>query len=334
MTEATLYTTQPSSRCLRCLLCPHHCQIRLGQTGLCHTRLNKNGILYALNYGKLVAARPDPVEKKPLYHFYPGHASYSISSVGCNLTCAHCQNHTISQRDVRTLKIAVTKPEDVVSACIASQCQSISYTYTEPTTMLEFVLDSAKLACAKQIKTIMVSNGYMSNQCIDLLLPHIQAINIDLKAFTNLFYQQQCNATLEPVVNSIRRFAGAGTHIEITTLLISGLNDVPQQLHDMASFIAELNPEIPWHLSRCHPAFKFDHHPPTPLHTLQKAVDIGRQHGLKHIYIGNAPETTTHTRCSHCQTILFSRSGFSATAQSFKDGHCLNCKAKLFGTFY
>ncbi len=334
MKEACLYSRpDPTSTDVQCKLCPHSCHIRNGHTGICHTRKNIEGTLYAINYGKLVAARPDPVEKKPLYHFYPEHLSYSISSVGCNLRCHNCQNSSISQQNINNIHIKDTSPQDVVKSALHHDCKSIAYTYTEPTTLLEFVLDTAKRASPHNIQNIMVSNGFMSDQCIDLLIPAIQAINIDLKSFSESFYKKICHARLAPVLNTIRRLHQAGIHVEITTLIIPDLNDNDNDLNQICEFICSVHPEIPWHISRFHPSYKLSHTPVTPIDSLIKAKIIGENKGLQHIYIGNAPEIESHTYCHHCKTILFERSGFSTTSKHFIGSHCSQCKTKLFGKF-
>lgn len=253
--------------------------------------------------------------------------------MGCNLACANCQNHTISQQDISHIDIADTTPQEVIGAALESGCDSISYTYTEPTTMVEFILATAKLTPPHQLKNVLVSNGYISDLGIDLLLPYIQAINIDLKSFSDPFYRKFCHATLPPVLNSIKRFYTSGVHIEITTLIIPGLNDSPEELHQIGTFIHDLNPEIPWHISRFHPAYKLGDTPITPSDTLITARDIGQNIGLHHVYIGNAPEIPSHTHCHNCQTILFERSTFAATRQTFANGRCQKCQTKLFGQF-
>lgn len=333
MNKTLLYNQRPDSPDVQCRLCPHSCHIAPGHTGICHTRKNFDGVLYALNYGKLVAHSPDPVEKKPLYHFYPNHSTYSISSVGCNLECHNCQNSSISQAQINNIKANTFTPQDVVNDCLNSNCTSISYTYTEPTTLIEFVLDTATLSHEQNLPNIMVSNGYMSDGCIDLLLPHIQAINIDLKSFSNSFYTTLCHATLAPVLNTIERFFHAGVHLEITTLLIPGLNDDSYELKQLASFIQKLSPEIPWHISRFHPAYKLKQVPITPTELLQKAWDIGKDKGLHHVYFGNAPELPSYTLCHHCHAMLFERSGFNTKPVHFSHGKCTLCNTKLFGKF-
>jgi pyruvate formate lyase activating enzyme len=334
MIKAGLFsTTDSSNNTVQCELCPHSCLIADGHTGLCHTRRNSDGILYAENYGKIVAASPDPVEKKPLYHFLPNHLSYSISSVGCNFRCLNCQNSSISQQKPQDVDTSTMSPEDVVQGCLDTLCQSISYTYTEPTTLFEFLIDTAQLAEGNGLKNIMVSNGYMSDGCIDQLLPHIHAINIDLKSFSNSFYHKVCHGTLGPVLNTIKRFFTAGVHIEITTLVIPGLSDSLDDLRGIARFIHNLSPKIPWHISRFHPSYKLTTVPLTPSQSLQDAYTVGVEAGLHHIYIGNAQEFQNHTRCHNCQSILFERSGFTTNQKHFANGCCTNCGTRLFGQY-
>lgn len=324
-------THQPKS--VTCDLCPHHCCVGQNKTGRCSTRLNLGGVLYAINYGKLVAACPDPVEKKPLYHFNPGHQSYSIASAGCNFKCRNCQNSSISQQKAMGLTCQETHPNEIILAAQKSNCHSISFTYTEPTTLFEYIHDVATLALKQNLNTIMVSNGYMSNQCIEALAPLIHAINIDLKSMSSLFYREFCHGELEPVLNTILNFHRLGVHVELTTLLIPGMNDSSQELNEIADFIHSVHPHIPWHISRFHPAYRLSHLPPTSTTTLLMARHIGTLHGLQHVYIGNAPEIKNHTKCSQCNTILIRRDGFLTNMDNLQYGACGQCGFPLFGMF-
>ena len=334
MIKAKLYSSlKTKSLAVQCYLCPHSCIIHEGQFGICKTRQNSGGVLYANNFGKLVTARADPIEKKPLYHFYPGHSSFSISSVGCNLSCLNCQNSSISQQHIQNIHVEKYSPEQVVERAFKANCKSIAYTYTEPTTLLEFILATAPLAQQYHIHNVLVSNGYMSNQCIDMLIPQIQAINIDLKSFSDTFYKKICKATLSPILNTIKQFFKAGIHVEITTLLIPELNDTIEELTQICSFIHSIHPEIPWHISRFHPSYKLQNKSITPLQSLMKALEIGQKQGLKHIYIGNTPEINTHTHCQHCATLLITRNNYNTTLQNLDDGYCTECGTRLFGAF-
>lgn len=288
MQEALLYQKLQNDR-ISCSLCEHKCKINSGQFGICGMRQNINGILYTHAYGQVIAEHVDPIEKKPLYHFLPGSKTYSIAAPGCNFRCGFCQNWQISQiskRDGFTSGLALT-PEQIVQNALKYNCPSISYTYTEPTIFFEYALDSAKLAQKKGLKNIFVTNGFMSAEALQLIAPYLDAANIDLKSFSEDFYKKICHAKLQPVLATIKQMAALKIWVEITTLLIPGENDSPQELKKIAQFIYEVSPEIPWHISAFHPDYQFTDHHLTPLKSLENARNIGLQAGLKSVYLGN-----------------------------------------------
>ncbi|MBU1006030.1 MAG: AmmeMemoRadiSam system radical SAM enzyme [Candidatus Omnitrophica bacterium] len=291
--EAMLYKKLDADG-VRCGLCAHRCSIALDKFGICGVRKNQEGKLYTLVYAETAAYHVDPIEKKPIYHFLPGSFSYSIATVGCNFKCSFCQNWEISQIWAPGSRLKAQgyelKPEDVVINAKKSGCKSISYTYTEPTIFFEYAYDTARLAKDAGLANIFVTNGYMTREALEMISPYLDAANVDLKSFRDDFYRNMCGACLEPVLDTIKRMKDLGIWMEITTLLVTGANDSDEELTDIAGFIAGVDPEMPWHISRFHPDFKYTDSPPTPAETLKRARDIGRRAGLKNIHLGNAPE--------------------------------------------
>ena len=291
MKEALFYK-QEKNKLVQCLACEHKCVIQNGGVGVCNVRKNKGGKLYSLVYGKLIAQNIDPIEKKPLYHFLPGTLTYSIATVGCNFKCAHCQNADIAQFSEHILEEewisgSKTNPEDVVYLAIENNCESIAYTYTEPTIFVEFALDVMKLAKQAKLKNIWVSNGYFSLETFRAIQPYLDAINIDLKFFSDLTYKQVCGARLDPVLRNIKLCHENKVHIEVTTLIIPGLNDSNGELQQIANFLADIDLSLVWHVSAFHPANKMKDVSPTSISTLNRAKKIGLATGLKNVYIGN-----------------------------------------------
>lgn len=289
MKEAILYE-KLTEEYVQCAVCNHRCVIKEGNRGICGVRENRQGILYSLNYGKTVAAAIDPIEKKPLYHFLPGTSIYSFAAAGCNFRCSWCQNWEISQspRPDRPIDGAEIPPEEHVWRAIEYDCPSIAYTYSEPTIFLEYALDTMKLAREKGLKNVWVSNGYMSKETLDAIIPYLDAANIDYKGPNDGVYEKYCGGTAEPIMDNLKYLHKARVHLEITTLVVPGVNDKYEQLEKIAHFIAtELDSNVPWHISRFFPAWKMLDTPITPLKTLEMARDIGIKEGLKRIHIGN-----------------------------------------------
>ena len=334
MKEAQLYT-KIENRQVQCQLCAHNCKIPEGKFGFCRVRQNISGILYTHNYAKIVAANIDPVEKKPLYHFLPGTSTFSIASVGCNFRCDFCQNWEISQLS----PINQDSGEDfnadrVINLARKFNCRSIAYTYTEPTIYFEFALETAKLAKEAGLRNIFVSNGYMSRQAVSLLAPYLDAVNIDLKFFKESSYQKICSAKLGPVLDSIQLLNAAGVWVEITTLIIPGHNDTPEELTAIAKFIAAVNKDIPWHISRFHADYKFKNYAPTPECTLKLAYDLGISQGLRYVYVGNFDAWGQDTLCGRCQKLLIKREGFKILESHLEQNRCVFCQTVLPGVFY
>jgi len=323
-------------RTVRCSLCHHRCIIKDGKRGICNVRENRNGILETLVYDKLIARHIDPIEKKPLFHVFPGSRSYSIATVGCNFKCQFCQNADIAQMPSDHNGMIMghpCTPEEVVIAAEKGNCKSISYTYTEPTVYFEFALDTAKIAHEKGILNVFVTNGYMTNEALQMISPYLDAANVDLKAFNDEFYKKLCGAKLPNVKETLKYMKSLGIFVEITTLLIPGLNDDPRELKNLALFIAEsLGTETPWHISRFHPTYKLTDYPPTPIKDLFTAREIGIQAGLKYVYTGNVPgEKGENTFCYNCKKPLIDRWGFNVINNRIKNNQCCYCGAKIDG---
>ncbi|HLC39005.1 MAG TPA: AmmeMemoRadiSam system radical SAM enzyme [Patescibacteria group bacterium] len=294
MKESYLYQKLGGQK-VQCLTCSHQCQILPGNRGICGVRENQQGKLYFLAYGKIIAAHIDPIEKKPLFHFMPKTLTYSIATVGCNFRCAWCQNADISQASkasgynlpIDEIPFQKMTPAEIVAEAIKNNCPSISYTYTEPTIFLELALDTMKIAHKKGLKNTWVSNGYFSKETLNLITPFLDAINIDLKAFKDETYQKYCGAKLAPVLENIKTVHTKKIHLEVTTLIIPGVNNSKKELTQIAEFLAKIDKNIPWHISRFFPAFKMMDSTITPIKTLELASQIGKKSGLKYVHLGN-----------------------------------------------
>lgn len=335
MKEAYLYKKLEDKK-VRCNLCSHRCLIKENEKGLCGVRENRDGTLTTLVYGKVIARHVDPIEKKPLFHFLPGSRSFSIATVGCNFRCRFCQNADISQMPADHDRIwgEDMTPAQVVEEAVDSRSATIAYTYTEPTIYYEMAVDTARLATPKGIKNVFVSNGYMTEECLDDIYPDLHAANVDLKAFNKSFYKEQCGAKLEPVLRSIEKMVDMGVWLEVTTLLIPGLNDSEEELNDIARFLVELNPDIPWHISRFHPTYRLTNVPSTPPESIHRAKEIGTEAGLKYVYTGNLPgDDGEKTYCHACGELIVDRFGFSVRNNLIKDNLCPKCHAEIPGVW-
>lgn len=333
--EAMLYRPLSDGK-VSCFLCDHRCEIAESKFGICGVRQNREGKLYTLVYGEVIAAHVDPIEKKPLYHFLPGTTSFSIATIGCNFRCPFCQNWQISQSTKREQGGESgyrLMPEGVVTEAVSRGCQSISYTYTEPTIFFEYAYDSAKLAKEKGLSNVFVTNGYMTPAALETINPYLDACNVDLKSFREDFYKNICRAHLEPVLVSIRLMKKLDIWVEVTTLVVPGENDGEEELTQIARFIREVDPDIPWHISRFHPDYKYTNANPTPIPTLRKAYEIGKKEGLRYIYIGNVWGEAENTRCPHCERVLIPRQGYFIGESRLKDSTCPYCGAHIAGVF-
>jgi pyruvate formate lyase activating enzyme len=320
---------------VRCVACAHRCVLRPSRIGICGVRQNRGGWLYTLVYGQVVAAKAEPIEKKPFFHFMPGSDAYSVATQGCNFHCAYCQNWQMSQahREGMVPQSRHVTPEEVVDEAVAAGVRSVAYTYVEPTVFIEFALDSMALAHSAGLHNVFVTNGYETPEAIEPIAPYLDAANVDLKAANESFYHRVCGARWEPVRDSIVEMRRRGIWLELTTLVIPGLNDDPEELRSMAEWIGTaVGPETPWHLTRFQPAYHLADLPPTPAATLVKAAEIARQAGLRHVYIGNAPEVEQlTTTCARCGERLIARANFAVTEWRLVDGRCPRCKHALAG---
>jgi pyruvate formate lyase activating enzyme len=335
MKEAYLYEKLEDQK-VRCFLCNHRCVIKDGATGLCGVRENRGGTLVSLVYGKVIARHVDPIEKKPLFHFLPGTRSYSIATVGCNFKCRFCQNADISQMpsDQHQIWGEDMTPAMIVDEAVATRSATIAYTYTEPTIYFELAQDSAQQAVKKGLRNIFVTNGYMTEESLKSLHPDLHGANVDLKAYTDRFYKEQCGAKLEPVLRTLEVMKEMGIWLEVTTLLIPGLNDSREEVEKIAGFLAGLDPDIPWHISRFHPTYRLTDRGSTSLESLRRARDIGYEAGLKYVYTGNVPgDDGEKTYCHGCKEVLIDRYGFSITKNILQDNRCPHCKAVIPGVW-
>lgn len=333
--EAMLYRPLPDNKVF-CYLCSHYCQIADSKFGICGVRENREGKLYTHVFGEVIAANIDPIEKKPLYHFLPGTSSFSIATIGCNFHCPFCQNWQISQATKRSKQSPSgykLLPEEIVNEARSRDCQSIAYTYTEPTIFFEYAYETAKLAKEKGLANVFVTNGYMTSDALKTIRPYLDACNVDLKSFREDFYKKICRAHLKPVLESIRLMKELDIWVEITTLVIPGLNDGQEELTQIARFISDLDPDIPWHISRFHPDYQYPDAHATPLETLRKAFSIGKKEGLHYIYIGNVLGESEDTLCPHCQRTLIKRQGFFIGKNELQDSYCPFCGAYIAGIF-
>lgn len=334
MIEAALYSKLKDSL-VKCNLCRHGCTIQVGKRGLCGVRENKDGSLYSLVYDKIVSTNVDPIEKKPLFHFAPGTKSFSIATMGCNFRCSFCQNYSISQPPHETGEIVghSMAPRSLAEMAVNLGCESIAYTYTEPTVYYEIARDTMIQAKKMGLLNCFVTNGYMSRDMLDDCRGLIDGANVDLKAFNDDFYRKYCNARLEGVLDSLKYLREIGVWLEVTTLLIPGLNDDPNEIAGLARFIKnELGPQTPWHVSRFFPRFKETGIPPTDALALRKVRQVGLDEGLYYVYTGNIPwDPGEKTFCPGCSYTLIERSGYTIEKYAIKEGQCPKCKYKVEG---
>jgi len=317
---------------VRCTICPRMCTVKPGRKGFCGTKENVDGKLISLTYGQLSAFAVDPIEKKPLAHFYPGSRSLSVSSVGCSFTCPWCQNWHISMSNLEESHTRFMHPEAVVEAAMVQECISISYTYNEPLINLNFVEDTARFAHESEIKNVLVTNGYVSIPALEQVVDVIDAANVDWKAFNQEFYRKYCSGELQSVLDATEHMKKNGVHVEVTFLVIPETNDSPDETREMARYIVEhLGPETPLHLSRFFPTYKFQHVPPTPVETLVRAREIAMEEEVRYVFVGNIRGGGyENTVCHVCGKTVISRSGYTITGWHLdEDKRCVHCGAEI-----
>jgi pyruvate formate lyase activating enzyme len=333
MKEAMLYE-KLSDRRVHCHLCNHRCLIGEGKRGICAVRENRGGTLYTLVYRRLLSRNVDPVEKKPMFHFAPGSRSFSVATAGCNFRCDFCQNYEISQmpREENQITGEDVAPEEIVAMARKTGCKTIAYTYTEPTIYFEYAYDIAQRASKEGLKNIFVTNGYMTEEALRTFHPHLHGANVDLKAFRDEFYRERCGGRLEGILHSLRVMRELGVWVEITTLIIPGLNDSEEELRDLAGFIVSLGKEVPWHISRFHPMYKMLDRSPTAVKILDRARKIGLEAGLRYVYTGNVPgDAGEDTFCYHCGQLLVDRLGFQVLKYRIEEKKCPKCGTEMDG---
>jgi len=333
MKEAMYYIKKDKK--VQCFLCPRHCVIPENQIGFCGTRQNQNGKLISLVYGRASGLQIDPIEKKPLYHFLPGSAVLSFGTVGCNFVCSHCQNWTTSQAKPEKWHSYSITPEEIVEKSKEEGCESIAYTYNEPTMFYEYMLETAKIAKKNKIKNIMVSNGFIEQKPLIELCKYLDAVNIDLKSIDNNFYQKISGAWIEPVLETLKTINQKKPWLEVTNLLIPKLNDKPQQINKLIEWIKKnLGKEVPLHFSAFFPAYKLNDMPSTDAATLMTARKTAIKQGLKYVYLGNIATTNEeNTHCPKCKKRIIQRVGYNIITNEIKKGKCLHCGYKIAGVW-
>jgi pyruvate formate lyase activating enzyme len=336
MLQKAMFYELTDDSMVNCYLCSHHCRIAPRKFGFCGVRENMDGELYTHAFGEVIAANPDPVEKKPLYHFLPGTYSFSIAAPGCNFHCGFCQNWQISQISEHSSRLAENQelsPADIVRSAKEVGCRSISYTYTEPTIFFEYAYETAKKAKENGLYNVFVTNGFMTPEPLNTIEPYLDACNVDLKSFRDEFYVKICKSRLEPVLDSIRLMKKLGIWLEITTLVIPGQNDSDEELGSIARFIASVDPSIPWHISRFHPDYQFGWAEPTAPDVLRKAHEIGKQAGLRFVYLGNLRGENRNIHCPNCSAVVVARNDTSVLDARLKENRCGSCGETVPGVF-
>ena len=322
------------SKTVQCELCPNGCVLDEGQHSKCRARMNKGGVLYSLVYGKPCAVHVDPIEKKPFSHFLPGTTAFSIATAGCVLSCKFCQNWQISQARPEDTDTYDLPPDEVVRKAMFYECRSISYTYTEPTVFYEYMYDTAVIAKKYDIKNTMHSCGYINEKPLRKLSKYMNAANIDLKGFTEDFYNRICNGSLKPVLNSLVVLKQEGVWLEITNLVLPTLNDDMKTIREMCKWIKKnLGVDTPIHFSRFYPQYKLDNLPPTPLETITEARKTAMDVGLKYVYIGNIRNEGENTYCPKCKKMLIEREGYFVKQNNIANGKCKFCSTSIAGVW-
>jgi pyruvate formate lyase activating enzyme len=300
---------------VHCFVCSHECKIKKWDRGICQVRQNLDGKLATLIYAEVSSMNVDPIEKKPLFHFYPGSKVFSLGSVSCNFKCEHCQNYDISFAKAGELGTTEVLPERAVQLALERNCRGIAWTYNEPTIWFEYTYDSAILAKEAGLYTVYVTNGYMTRQALEKIGPYLDAANVDVKGFSKKFYNGVCRARLEPVLQTCERMFESGIHLELTYLIIPGLNDDEEQLRAFSTWAAGVDFDIPIHFSRFHPDWRMLDRPATPMGTLKKARQLAIQAGLRFVYLGNVASEYENTFCPNCDATIIERSGFRISKQ-------------------
>lgn len=332
--EARYYRTLPGNK-VQCLLCPRGCTVEPGKRGFCRVRENGDGVYYTHVHSNPCAVHIDPIEKKPLFHFLPGTSALSIATAGCNFTCKNCQNFTISQANPEDTSNYQLDPQQVVDLAVRYGAPTIAYTYTEPTVFYEYMLETSKAAHGRNIRNVYHSNGYMNQEPLLELMEYLDGANIDLKAYSNAFYQEIASGTLLPVLETLKTLKKNGVWLEITNLVIPTKNDDAVMLRELCEWIAqELGKDTPVHFSRFYPCYRLNNLPPTPVKTLAQAAQIARDSRLDHVYIGNVPNINEeNTFCPRCHRVIIGRTGYRVTDFNIAEGACTFCGTAIPGVW-
>lgn len=331
--EAIFYTNTP--RGVLCRICPNECTLKPGETSDCHNRVNYNDKLYSIAYGNPCAVHIDPIEKKPLLHFLPSSQAFSIATAGCNFACLNCQNWEISQTSPKETNNYDLMPPRVVEACMQNRCDSIAYTYSEPTSFYEYVYDTSRLARARGLKNLYISNGYINPEPLKALAPYLDAANIDLKSFDENIYLKLNAGKLQPVLETLKILKEYGVWLEITNLIVPSWTDNLEMIKHMCVWLADNGFEnYPLHFSRFSPLYKLTQLPATPLDTLMKARQIAMENGLNYVYIGNVPgKGFENTFCPACKNMVVERRGYSILSMDIIEGKCRHCQSEISGVW-
>ncbi|MHC1635464.1 MAG: AmmeMemoRadiSam system radical SAM enzyme [Candidatus Methanospirareceae archaeon] len=329
--EAMLYEEEGEK--IRCNVCAHHCLIGEDKWGICRTRQNIDGKLYTHIYGTVSSMHADPIEKKPLYHFFPGTFVFSLGTISCNFRCRHCQNSDISQVGVGEVYTVEVMPEEVVEQAKETGCKGVAWTYNEPTIWFEYTYDSAKLAKKEGLYTVYVTNGFLSEDALNEIAPFLDAANVDVKAFSEDFYKRVCGAKLEPVLNTCERMYEKGMHIELTYLVIPGYNDKEEEIGEFVEWVVGLSPSIPVHFSRFYPAYLMKDVPSTDIRILERAYSIAKGKGVEYVYLGNVyGHRYENTFCPECGELLVERVGYDIRVK-ISEARCPRCGRDINITF-
>jgi pyruvate formate lyase activating enzyme len=320
---------------IKCLLCANGCVISNGQRGRCRTRINVNGELRSLVYGRPISVHIDPIEKKPLYHYLPGSAAFSLATAGCVLKCKFCQNWQISQSSPEDHRVAFTRPGQIVTAAHTSKAPVIAFTYNEPTVFTEYLTDIARAAKKRGIRCALISCGFMTEEPLREMCEVLGAIKIDLKGYSDNFYRSACGAKLQPVLRSIKQVSKSGVHLEIVNLVVPTLNDSDKMMEGLIDWIlGEVGPDVPVHFTRFHPDYQLLNLPPTPVAALERAYNMAMSKGMHYPYVGNVPgHPGNNTYCPKCRKVIIERQGFFINAVNMKNGRCNFCKQKIAGVW-
>ncbi len=332
--EVMFYTKLDNLK-IQCGICPKKCIVPDGQRGYCGNKENRKGQYYCLAYSHPCQARLDPVEKKPFFHYLPSSRVYSIGTTGCNLNCRYCQNWQLARSTPEQIETIYLPPDMVVQKSVEADASAIAYTYTEPTIFYDYMFESARKGAEKGLGNIMISNGYINPEPLKKLCKHLSAVKIDLKSFSDSFYRTYCDASLEPVLNTLKNLKDIGIWFEIVALIIPALNDSPDEIKQMCAWIDEnLGENVPLHFTRFYPAYKMKDIKPTPVETLERCHGIAKKQGLNYVYIGNvANHPLLSTYCPNCGKMLIKRIGFDVVENHITDSRCPGCKTTIPGVW-